>query len=204
MAIASDENDNVRVFLAVECKATAGKPWVLFAHREHRPFHEKAMAAQRFSAPVRSPFWQHVVETPELRNLPLLQSNGVPGYALTKVSFGSSGNTDAAFAATMSAVKAAAGIRNSLAGGGGPSSPPYASIVLPVLVVDAPIFTCRLNADAKTELEEITAATLLWKYQLPGGPPTSIVSIFTEGALPTLANQARQAAAALGAAYGEA
>jgi len=201
MAVARSKS-GLTIRLAVECKATPDKPWVLFVHKAS-DIHPKAMAAQRFVSPTKSPFWKYVFETPELRELPLLQAHGRPGYSLIKVSFGSSTNEDPSYSALMSCLKAAAGIHEWVRRAHRQDDGNAPSLVLPVLVLDAPLFACRLGEDDQVQLEQIDRATLLWKYQLAGRySPTSIISVVTTSALPALTVEVSEAVAALESAYG--
>lgn len=184
----------VDVSLTIECKSPRDKPWVLFTGGA-TGMARTARRVQRFASPDRA--WLREVASIDDLPLPLLDGYEPHGYALARA-FG--GNEDASFGAMMSAAKAAAGIRqwHLRAGGGRAVSELMRSVVLPVLVVDAPLLRCELDEDGNERLSQIDRGTVLWKYQLtPKHTPTTIITVVTPAAVPALADDLRTKADSL-------
>ncbi|MFI9535436.1 hypothetical protein ACIG56_19580 [Nocardia fusca] len=176
----NDEYAIVQVSLAIECKSSKEKPWILFTDGPTR-MTPSARRFQRFMAPDRN-WLRPFLETSE--RLPLLDGYSPHGYTLVRAFAGD--NQDVAFGAMLSAAKAAAGIQcwhNT-----GPRGETFNSIILPVLLVDAPLLQCELDDDGTERLTPIERGTIQWRYQLtPQAPPHTIITIATPAALPSLA-----------------
>ncbi|MFC9473070.1 hypothetical protein ACFTS5_12885 [Nocardia sp. NPDC056952] len=176
-----DEYAVVQISLAIECKSSKDKPWILFTDGPTR-MSSTARRNQRFVSPDRK--WIRTLQV-ESAELPLLDGYSPHGYALVRAFAGD--NQDAAFGAMLSTAKAAAGIQrwHQQARRGEDT---INSIVLPVLLVDAPLLQCELDSDGNERLTPIERGTIEWRYQLtPTDPPHTIITIATPDALPSLA-----------------
>jgi hypothetical protein len=114
------------------------------------------------------------------------KSTSLTAYSLTRVSFDRS-NEDAAYAALMSVAKAAVGITYwlDLVAKAVPEANLYFTVVIPVLVLDAPLFSCRLNNEDEVSVTPINRCTLQWGHQInPQQSPNTIVEIVTKQSLP--------------------
>ncbi|MFG3618054.1 hypothetical protein [Nocardia sp. NPDC047654] len=184
--------------MTIECKSSRDKPWVLFTDDTSSPS-LFSMRWQRLGVPNQAWLWK-AVRKANSRKLPtpLLDGYGPFGYALARTF--ASKNEDVAFSAMMSVAKAAAGLREQLAAAHKDfgSDDAMHAVVLPVLVVDAPLLKCELDDDGTERLSRIDRGTVLWKYQLtPGHPPSTIVTIVTPAALPSLADDLNKTADSL-------
>ena len=185
-----EEADRVRVSLVIECKTSRGKPWVLFTDDKQR-MHPRARVAQRFVAPMEATsasWYRPYARVPGLAAAPLIAGSGTPAYALTKVTFADKqSNEDAAFGALMSVGKAAAGVQTWLSRAYKAPEREERALILPVLVLDAPLFICRLGEDENLNLEEVTRGSLDWHFRVgKQGTPTTIVEVVTKEAVEQL------------------
>ena len=101
----SEERNIGRVSLAVECKLSASKPWIVFSSR--RRLAGPAQVVQRAATPFGASFLNKVKEFRETQSLPLIQLPGRVGYGIREAL---SDKTDVAYQAIMSAAKAASAL----------------------------------------------------------------------------------------------
>ncbi|MFD6354072.1 hypothetical protein [Nocardia tengchongensis] len=172
--------------LVIECKSARDKPWILFTDEQRSRF-RRAYADQRFAIPNNK--WLSPVgkQTWKAGPVPLLEGYRPFGYTLVRA-FGN-GNDDVAYGAVMSVAKAAAGLRNKYAADADTLGVAIRAVVLPVLLVDAPLFQCELDDEGQERLTSIDRGTLVWRYQLgPDLPKETLVSVVTTSALSALAD----------------
>jgi len=144
----------VEVHIATECKSS-DKPWVVLARRPYLP------RATFLALGISDPYTLESIPIQSLSQGRLgahLKGMDSGGYAL-KQAF--SENVDAAYAATMSALKAAAVLAQ-------PTGPTRRlAFAFPVLVVDAPIFECTTNPNGGIELEEVMFSEFMFTAMIP-------------------------------------
>ncbi|MBI0299279.1 hypothetical protein JBE04_33685 [Streptomyces sp. PRKS01-29] len=177
----------------LECKSSPGKPWVLFLGGVQ--LHPVAKISQRFVLDGARKYWSafaHRCEDgrvpPRLADylpssqrreparMPLFEIEDEPAYSAVRSSLGKS-REDVAYSAMMGVSKAAHGVANRYPNLGNMAL----HIAVPVIVVDSPIFTCKLSDDGGVELERVRQGTVVWKNQVHGHlAPHSIIKIVDE------------------------
>lgn len=170
----------------VECKSSPGKPWILFSGGVE--LSDPAKIAQRY---VLERAWGHWSEfarhatreeggsEPWSSRFPLFSYSDPPAYSAVRTSLGKN-REDAAYAAMTSVTKAAYGIANQYPHRGNTAY----HIAVPIIVVDSPIFACKLGADGKPEMERVTKGTIVWRNQVPAhGASHPIITILSEAAV---------------------
>jgi hypothetical protein len=183
------EKRDFELSFTFECKQSRAKPWVAFVHSdEDAAMSPKAVMAQRITPQYTLSWWMDLTHKAARRNIYPLQSASPTAYSLARASLDRS-NEDTAFAALMSVAKASIGIADwlDLAAGGRKKSRPYFCVVIPVLVLDARLFSCRLNNDSdQISVAPIDRCTLQWSNQVnEQHSPTTIIEVVTKESLPT-------------------
>jgi hypothetical protein len=172
------------LFVVVECKSgpKSQKPWVVFSSTRNRM--NTAMRFQRLGSEIGKTFlFQTASIDKAVQSLDVFQIRTRHGYALSCAHDGS----DQAYAALSSLVAAArykASIQDELF--------QISRVVLPVLIVDTPLFECWLDDAGNMQLEECDQATLVWHNAISDDPHV-IVDILHESALPRYAAQVAEA-----------
>jgi hypothetical protein len=171
-----------------ECKQSRARPWVAFVHgNQDVSMSPRGAMAQRIVPKYTSAWWEDLTQKAGKHNTYPLESTSPTAYSLTRVSFDRS-NEDAAYAALMSVAKAALGITYwlDLAAKGDREHKIYFAVVIPVLVLDAPLFSCCLNNENdEVSVNSINRCMLQWGNQIsPWQPPTTIIEIVTKQSLP--------------------
>jgi hypothetical protein len=178
----------VDVELVIECKSSPDKPWVLFLS----PFsmHPTARTSQRFVARVSGSeqWWDRLARSRAVQRAPLLTFGDHPAHALIRASLGKS-TEDVAYGALMAVTRAAAGMLDQLNEASRDEFRHYA-VVIPIVVLNAPLFTCTTSGDGSLVLNRVSRGTLLWsnRARLSDSPHT-IIPVLTEPELPSLATE---------------
>ncbi len=180
VATASEDYGYATVHFAIECKATS-KPWVLFTSKYTIENFNRILAFGFSSNDARgalsdSLFPLDKEAIPVKNELPWIWDRTPVGYALVQAF---EGNSDAPYAATSSAVKAAL---HCFASSPEHNSPPPLMVSFPVVVTASPLFECRLGDDGCTELKEIERGFLFYQRRI-GTFPATTVAIVTEKGL---------------------
>jgi hypothetical protein len=165
-----------------ECKQSRARPWVAFVHSNRdTAMGSKAAMSQRIFPKYTEAWWDGLTEKSGTSNVYPLENANPIAHSLVRVSFDRS-REDAAFAALMSAAKAAIGIAYWLnqASEAIGESQLYYTVVIPVLVLDAPLFSCHLNDEDGVSVTPIDGCTLQWNNQVSSEAPTTIVEIVTK------------------------
>ncbi|MYT70371.1 MULTISPECIES: hypothetical protein [unclassified Streptomyces] len=171
----------------IECKSSPGKPWILFSGGVE--LHDSVKIAQRY---VLDRAWKHwsnfasqatkgrVTSGPWAHHFPLFSYSDPPAYSAVRTSLGKN-REDAAYAAMTSVTKAAHSIANQYTIRGNTAY----QIAVPIIVVDSPIYSCRLGIDGDLEIERVTKGTVVWRNKVPGNSmPHAIITIISEEAVP--------------------
>lgn len=192
-------DDCVAISLAIECKSARDKPWVLVAPNSDG-LRWASSPWYRLRAPQTS--WLSGIEQVADGNLPtpLLDMDRSCGYTLVRAFAG--GNEDVAFSAMMSVAKAARSVHAEHEHDqetGNFFAPSYA-VVVPVLLVDAPLFRCDLNSDRDVRLTPIDQGTVIFKHRVVG-PSTAplAIKVVTSEAFPSLVDDVNVTADSLSA-----
>ncbi len=170
----------IQISCIIECKATQ-KPWVILlsddAYANFNRLHSFAvMSPSAFSALAGS--WgrfQHLK--------PHMARPNHGGYSLRQAF---SGDSDPAYAAAVSVLKACKDFSN--------ASPklPAANVAFPIIVVSAPLFECTLQADGSLALVEVDSSSFLFLAHIPEATGASI-RVVRESALPAFARDMKLA-----------
>lgn len=146
--------------LAIECKASTGKPWVLFSSERQR-----ATAAFLYNRPCVDSFSTDAIHKAlhEKIEFPKLLSPERLSHGIVKChSDNKTGDPTSPYSAIQGAIAGAAAVGRSnaeLALSGG-SSLPHAMLVVPVVVVDTSLYEYRLDARGEEQLASISHAAL--------------------------------------------
>ncbi|MFE9577021.1 hypothetical protein ACFYO1_11605 [Nocardia sp. NPDC006044] len=183
-----EDGPTLDIWLALECKTSRRNPWVLFTDTVS-PWTQRNLRTQRLCAPDDRRWLARATRSSTQSKLPipLLQGYAPFGYAVARAL--NRNNEDFAFGAMMSVGKAAAGIQKSLSSEASFFGDRNHSVIVPVLVIDAPLLQCQLKDDGSIGLQEIDRGTVVWKYRLsPDHPPSTVIRIVTPSVLPQLAD----------------
>ncbi|WP_459549230.1 hypothetical protein [Nocardia sp. X0981] len=170
----------VGVVLVIECKSARDKPWVLFSGDLSQRSSRSLYSALQFTCPKgASVRLQSGLKEDD--PVPLLSGCKPFGHSLVRA-YG--GNEDVAFGAMMSAAKAAGGVRNALDAFGLVEP----SVVIPVVLIDAPLVQCTLDKAGQPALTPIDRGTVRWRYQMKtsSGIGGTDIIVVTSAALPKL------------------
>jgi hypothetical protein len=146
--------------LAIECKRSADKPWVVFAE----PARSSDWMLPSMLAPGRVSDVALSLCVPQLTSLDFLRPKEWVGYAVTKahsgVKDGDPSGTYSALRAAMSAAEALQ-LRCEQKFQQHPEWPPAVEITLPVVVVGAPLYLYTIDDSNQENLESITCARVV-------------------------------------------
>lgn len=175
------------LYAVIEYKSSPGKPWILFSGGSD--LHPVAQIAQRFVLSTAVSRWGDFARTACENNgnpfteLPLFRVEDDPAYTVVRSSLGKS-REDVAYGAMTSVSKAAYAISNENRAGA------VARIAVPIIVIDSPLFTCKLDSAGNTDLRRVPMGTVVWRKQIArNSPPHSIVRIVTVSTLPDLCEE---------------
>ncbi|MFF7237212.1 hypothetical protein [Streptomyces collinus] len=197
--LATLNGDEVPSFLCavIECKSAPGKPWVLF--EGGADLHPVASVAQRFVLNAASRHWDRYAmridptKKPLTETLPLFDIGQNPAYSAVRSSLGKN-REDAAYGAMVSVTKAAYAVANMYPHNGNMAL----HVAVPIIVVDSPIFSCKLSESGEVQLEPIERGTIVWKKGVSKAHAVhSIITIVSEAALPALCDDIAKTASHL-------
>ncbi|MFI9600284.1 hypothetical protein ACIHCX_10450 [Streptomyces sp. NPDC052043] len=188
----------------IECKSSPGKPWILFSGGVK--LSDGAKIAQRY---VLERAWKHwsnfasqavkgrVGSGPWELRFPSFAYGDPPAYSAVRTSLGKS-REDAAYGAMTSVTKAAYGIANKYPLRGNTAY----HIAMPVIVVDSPIYSCRLGSHGEPEIEKVTKGTIVWRNRVPANEASHpIITVLSEEALPEFCSNLNRTADSLRAYF---
>jgi hypothetical protein len=173
----------VEIHFVIECKATR-KPWVLLSSPDTLARYNRLFAFGVLTDGALDTFVKRLHESIDL--LPWLRKDGLIGYSLRQALHERS---DIAYSAAMSVAKACEYLVR----------PPNAQhvapfvIAFPVIVVDAPLIECSLQADGQLRLNEVDQGEFLFSAWLPRYFG-SCIRVITAKYLPVFTREAKQAA----------
>jgi hypothetical protein len=155
----------IRLTLAVECKLSRDKPWVLFTHDP------RESEAENFPSIVPGTDGGFRLLTDAKKasasgTFPRLRPITVPSRVAYGVKRAAESNEDVSNQACWAAVKAA--VARAPRHVDDEDSEPNAIIALPVVVVDGLLFEAYLNASNDVEVKPIDFSWLLWKQPILG------------------------------------
>jgi hypothetical protein len=176
-------NGVLRVRITIECK-TSKHPWIVFGNGRRRFKREASYTLRAASLPI-TPVLRHAGENGKLDGNTLLHSTSFVGATATEAF---TQGTDHAFAAIMSAGKAALGAVHEANESFGITG--ALEICFPLVVLGGRLFECHLSDAGELVTEETTKAAVSWKRSplpfLRKDPMASllgIVDIVTEDGL---------------------
>ncbi len=176
-----------RVTLVIECKESPAKPWVVFS-ADHLGLAPPARVAQRVATSLGHEFLMAVCQEQAAQSSDLFTLRGALAYGATQA-LGS--GSDVAYTALTSAAKAAHARSRANS-----RHEDLCEILLPTIVISGRLFSASLGSDQALAVQEIDAASLLWRNPLVHHPFT-IITVLTESALSHYARSISRAAAGL-------
>lgn len=194
---------SLQVRAVFETKSSAGnaKPWVILTDRGHR-MHRVARISQRYVNDQAREWWEEAAcRTPDIQMLDIFDADDAPGYSLIRPNLATKeSRDDQAFAALMQVTKAANGVCEWLTKvGAGKSAKGHQrtslAVVLPVIVVDSPLYQCWLDAQGELQIDEISRGTVMWKNRASlRQSPTTIIKVMRESEVRKYMQGVREAA----------
>lgn len=154
----------IRLAVFAECKSSTSKPWIVFVSSE-TTLADRARVVQRSSTILGHEWLQSIASRKDVCNLSIFQLPTKPGYGVTAAF---SDGTDVPYAALVGAATAADAEAQSYDKG---SQRLFFSVHFPIVITEAPLFTCELDPNNNTPiLREVDHAVLAWRnpvYRLP-------------------------------------
>jgi hypothetical protein len=143
---------SARIVIVAECKSSRQKPWLLFTSPK-RPISGPSRVMERISNQRGQEWLESIKLRHDIQSLRLFRVSPTPAYGITQAL--RRDQPDVTYAAALAAAKASISFARS-------KSP---TVVFPLVVTDARIFTCSLRENDPTaiDLEEVTAGDLLWR-----------------------------------------
>jgi hypothetical protein len=179
-----------RFDVTIECKSSTSKPWVLFT--ADGTANDRGEVSRGRIANAAGEAWLELVlhgEGP--LDTGLLQFDRTVGFGLVKASLTKDRGPDRGYEALHSSVNAAAWLVREVAA----RTPAdwkqrftEIHVVMPLVVVNDPLFACALGADGKLHLQQIDIADVLWRHPSSGYPLTP-VRVVAESRLVTHAKE---------------
>jgi hypothetical protein len=196
----------VEVVVVFETKSSAGnsKPWVILADRGNS-MHPVARTRQRLTTGQSEKWWERAARNSTIQELDIFSVDDVRGYSLIRPSLSTKeSREDQAYAALMQLAKAANGICEWFTEAGTIVSPhtkrkhETIAVILPVLVVDSPLYECWLDEDGELQVQETEKGTVMWKNRVSRhNSPTTIIKVMREGAVADYLENVKAAMTAL-------
>lgn len=175
----------VEINFVMECKSSS-KPWIVLASDDAFLNCNRLLA---FAVMSQSALSALADKAPNLGCWPFVQRGNGGGYGFRQAL---SDGGDAAYTAAMGVLKACADMIR--AG----ESRRYKPLVFafPAIVVDAPIYECRLIEGGSLELNEVAESEFLFSVHIPN-PLSCSIRVVTKSQLPQFATRARELARVL-------
>jgi hypothetical protein len=162
-----------------ECKHSEDKPWVLFrSNSEAKSPDENEIACKHATTAGHMALLALSIDE-VTKNNSLLRRGDRPGYGVTRAL---DGQSDIAYKAVMSAVKAASSLARQTDEEWNKESIRVIRIFFPLVVTTGRLFSCQLSEDPEISLDEITEGSFRFKNP-EAGEQQSIIEIVTEAGL---------------------
>jgi hypothetical protein len=176
----------VDLSVVVECKS-AHKPWVVLKANDALAEYNRLRVFAVMSNAARLALSRGRID--DLKVAEPLHTSGRAGYALRQAF---SKDDDPAYAAAMGLISACVGTIPKQSFGGWP----VVQVVIPVLVVDAPLFECELLPDGNLQLTEVESSEFLFSAHVPQHI-LCMIRIVHKSKLKSIATWAKRAMVAL-------
>lgn len=153
----------IRLAVFAECKSSTSKPWVVFVSRGAR-LADRARVVQRSSTILGHLWLKEISSRTDVCDLGIFQLPAEAGYGVTAAF---SDGADVPYGALMGAASAADAEAQLYDRGQQPS---LFSVHFPMVITEAPLFTCALGPNNAPVLQEVESAVLAWRnpvYRLP-------------------------------------
>lgn len=141
--------------LAVECKSSPAKPWIVFTTANK--FYAQSVLMHQIVTASLDEQWRKLWDSLEVQELPIFRQPTRMGYGATQAF---TQREDVVYAALKGATKGAAARRDRYNAWNKDTHLPTDILVFPVVVVDAPLFECSLGDDSHMLLEETVRSML--------------------------------------------
>jgi hypothetical protein len=172
-----------RMSLLIECKRSTDKPWLLFTSDKVK-LSNRARIVQRAANSLGRHFLHEICRQKEVQDIPLFALPERPAYGVTQAL---TSGKDVCYSAVTSVSKAARATVAELDDmeekekkGLKQYSHNICSIVLPIIVVDGPLFEVYLDDSAKVLVNALENGTLLWRNPIVGMPHTIVNIVSTK------------------------
>lgn len=182
LALADDWIGAVDIGFVLECKSS-NKPWVVLCSETALANYNRLLAFAVTSAEARKVLSK---KTNELKSWPSIERSNDTGYGFRQVL---GDRSDAAYGAAMNVLKACA----DLAKASDLKSYKPASFYFPVVVVDTPLFECRLQENGELTLKRVQRSEFLFTAHVPE-PVGCCVRVVAKDALAAWATEAKSLA----------
>jgi hypothetical protein len=175
----------VEISFVVECKSSS-KPWVVLTSDDALANYNRFHAFAAMTTSARDAL---IDKSPHLECMPYIERPSEGGYGFRQALLD---GADPAYTAAMNVIKGCAGIARVS------EKKAYKplSIVFPVIVVDSPLFECRLQSDGQLALTEVDRSEFLFAAHIPEYVGCCI-KVVTKRHLAEFANWARQLSVSL-------
>lgn len=175
----------VEINFVMECKSSS-KPWVVLTSDDAFGSYNRFHAFGAMTESARSSLLKKGMK---LMSWPYISRPAEGGYGFRQAL---SDGGDAAYTAAMGVMKACADLVRT---GESRSFKPLV-FAFPVIVVDSPLFECRLQTDGKLDLKEVVDSEFLFTVHIPQAFGCSI-RVLTKAHLPDFAKRAHELAKAI-------
>ena len=186
LAIDPDYIGAIEINFVIECKSSA-KPWIVLTSDDAYGRYNRFSAFAAMTTSARNALADKGADL--LGCWPFIDRGDEGGYGFRQAL---SDGGDAAYTAAMGVMKACVDMVRS---GENWSAKPMV-FAFPVIVVDAPLFECRLRTDGNLELTEVAESEFLFRVHMPK-PLGCSIRVLTKSRLPDFAARSRELASAL-------
>lgn len=172
--------------LACECKASKGKPWVLFTNQNHTLDTSMLLRHWPASEGAADILWRARVELEQLA-LPLLRIPLSPGYGVTQ-SFTT--GQDVTYSACLAVLKAAKHRASLITELSNKHRESLLEIIFPVISIDCPLYEAYLDDQENMIVSPIDRGVLIWRNPIAGA--LSMIHVVTRSSIDDFASDARR------------
>lgn len=157
---APSQGGTFRVTVAIECKRSPDKPWVVFSSDTRTDAADQVL--ERAGSKAAQSLLALVADRPNIQELPVFKRPDRAGYGVVRAM---GDGADMPYDALMKAAKAADSLAWEATGA---EDKVVAEIVLPVVVIDGALFECYLSVDGEPVIGETGRQSVHWRNPIAG------------------------------------
>jgi hypothetical protein len=172
----------LRVTIAIECKSSRDKPWVVLAHDTRGRL--RGHVTDRASSKIGDRFLMAISGRQDVQEFPIFRHPERVGYSVIR---GFGDGPDVPYGAMMTACKAAESIAWEASG---PKATPAAELVLPVIVLEGDLFEYSLSHLGEPVLRDVRRHVVYWRNPI-AGKIHSVITVSTIQDLPAYLDEVR-------------